>query len=80
MTPETLQTIRDIIHEIGLGGVIAIWALWRMEKKIDRGFFKTNRRIRRLGVASATIARTLNGNEENEDLADDEDDGGAEDK
>lgn len=72
---ETLKTFLDILREIGLGGVVAIWALWRMEKKIDRGFAKVGRRIRRMGVATATIARTMNGNDADEALADEDDEG-----
>jgi hypothetical protein len=66
---ETLKTFLDILREIGLGGVVAIWALWRMEKKIDRGFFKLGRRMRRMGVATATLVKTMPGNE---DLVDDD--------
>jgi hypothetical protein len=62
---ESLQAVRDILHQIGVGGffgfAVGYWSLMRMEKKLGRWFGRTNKRLRRQGAVLVTFGKTLPG-------------------
>lgn len=68
---ESLKSVAEIVKEVGVPGLVVIWVLWRLERRMDRGFARVNRRVARLGVAATSIVKTFHGDESDEELGDD---------
>jgi hypothetical protein len=67
----TAEVVGAIAEKVGLAGLVVYWVLFRLEKKIDAGFKRTNRRLTRLGVATTTVVKTLHGDDSDDEPEDD---------